>query len=218
MISPEYFVSHGRTAFLGRFANRTDVAFAHGDRVVVKSDRGIEAGTVLGDAPPTFSHLVGPELSGELLRKFAADDESRETRNRLLAEEILLAALEIARASHLPVAVLDAEVTLDRNQAYLEVVFESNLDLSQLCESLSERFTLKVSVVNLPPVAPDQEHGCGKPDCGQGSGGCTSCGSGGCSTGGCSRGQAKSADELTAYFASLRRQMEASFGRVPVHG
>ena len=40
---------------------------------------------------------------------------------------------------------------------------------------------------------------------------------GGCSTGSCSKGSVKSADELTAYFAGLRKQMEGSAARVSLH-
>jgi hypothetical protein len=83
---------------------------------------------------------------------------------------------------------------------------------------LSDRHGLAFAILDLRQPAVPEAHGCGKPNCG-GEGGCTSCGTGGgCSTGSCSSGSVKNADELTTYFAGLRRQMEEQTARVPLHG
>lgn len=213
MIPAEYLVSHGRAAFLGRFANRSGARCAHGERVVVRSARGFEAGTVLGEVVPNFSHLVGPAVSGDLLRSFGDDDAAREAHAQALAEEIVRTAGAIDPS----VMILDAEVTLDGARAYLEGLPAMGCDVGALCEALSRQFALAVAFLDpRQATAKDQPPGCGKPGCGSTDGGCSSCGDGGCSTGGCSRGNIGSAEELTTYFAGLRRQMEAAGARVPL--
>jgi len=219
MVPGEYLVNHGRAGFLGRFLNRAQAAFDHGDRVVIQSGRGTEIGTVLSDAIPTFAQLVGPHAAGELLRRATSDDEKREGECRVKAERILADARSIADALRLPVAVLDLEIPLDDTHAYLQILPLGEYDPAQLCAELTKQHSLTFLVAPLPQASPSQEPehaGCGKPDCGSSSGGCGSgCGtSGGCSTGSCSKGSVKNAGELSAYFADLRRKMEERPGPV----
>ena len=222
MVPVEYLVNHGRAAFLGRFVNRAGAQFAHSDRVILRSPRGLETGTVLGEASPRFAHLVGPEISGELLRPMTGDDERREFEFLALAERIRDDAQAMADSSMLPVAFLDAEILFEGDRAVLHALPLGASDLTAIAEALSKRHALQCLIQNLhqakePEAAED--HGCGKSGCGGGSGGCSSCGTkGGCSTGSCSSGKVKNAEELTDYFLGLRRQMESQVGRVPLHG
>lgn len=221
MILNEYLVIHGRAAFLGRFLNRSGAAFARNDRVVVRSSRGTEIGIILGEAAPNFSRLVSAEHSGELLRPVTAEDEVRESEQQSRIEELLREAQTTADALTLPITILDAEILLDGQTAILQILSWQECDPTLLCEQLSQTQSLTITIheVRQPmePAAPESK-GCGKPDCGSAAGGCSSCGTGGgCSTGSCSKGKVKDADELTAYFAGLRTQMEKDQQRVPLY-
>jgi hypothetical protein len=199
----DYLVRYGRAAFVGRFRDPAGRPFARGDAVAVRSVRGTEAGEVLAAAGRFDVGPVG-DLVGPL-----ADSLSNSV------ETDLLAAAQ-ARTVDLPVTILDCERLIDP-VVILHVAAWAACDLTIVLEELSSRFDLAVRVHHLgaEPAAPaEPATGCGKPDCG--GGGCTSCSTGGCSTGGCSRGAVKTADDLTAYFAGLRQQMEAA-GRVPLH-
>jgi hypothetical protein len=206
MPTTEYLVRYGRPGFVGRFCDADGRSFARGEAVAVRSPRGREVGEVLAAAS---SIDVGP--IGEL------DGPSGGPPFPEVESDILAAAQFVLAAA--PVAVLDCELLLDP-VAVLHVAAWDACDLTPFLDNLSIRFGLDVRVHHLgaePKVTPDPPTGCGKPDCGSGKGGCDSCGSGGgCSTGSCSRGSVKSADDLTAYFANLRTQMEAD-GRVPLH-
>jgi hypothetical protein len=221
MVPAEYLVNHGRAAFLGRFVNRAGARFAHSDRVMVRSSRGLETGTVLGEASPAFAHLVGPDNSGELLRPMSGDDERREAELLAFAERVRDDAQAMADASMLPVALLDAEILFEGDRAVLHALPLGECDLTTIAEALSERHALQCLILNLHRSKEPEEarpHGCGKPGCGTSSGGCSSCGTGGgCSTGSCSSGKVKSAEELTQYFLGLRRQLESQIGRVPLN-
>ncbi len=200
----DYLVRYGRAAFVGRFRDPAGRAFARGDAVAVRSVRGTEAGEVLAAAGRFDVGPVG-DLVGPL-----ADSLSRSVESELLA-----AAQD--RAAGLPVTILDCERLIDP-VVVLHVAAWAACDLTTILDELSTRFSLAVRVHHLgaePAPPADPPTGCGKPDCG-GGGGCGSCSTGGCSSGSCSRGAAKTADELTAYFAGLRHEMEAA-GRVPLH-
>lgn len=211
----DYLVQYGKAGFVGRF--RAAAAFARGERVVVRGPRGPEIGTVLCEPDPRFATL--PE-EGELLRPASADDEAAALRLEALGDELLAAADALAAERGLPLSFVDTEVSLDRSAAVLHGLPWGECDASPLFADLSDRFGLPVRLLDLSrtPAAkdPPEPAGCGKPGCGSESGGCSSCGTGGgCSTGSCSRGSAKTAGELTAYFADLRAKMEAA--RTPLN-
>lgn len=215
-------VQFGRSGFVGRFA--AVAAPARGARVVVRSPRGAEIGLVLCEAGEQFAPSLPAE--GELLRAATPDDEAVAATFPARESELLALATESAAGRGLPLTFVDAELTLD-DRLILHGLAWGACDATPLFDDLSARSGLSVRLLDLSrtPVARDPQpapEGCGKPDCGSGAGGCSSCGTGeskgGCSSGACSRGAAKSADELTAYFADLRRKMDATGAdRTPLH-
>ena len=213
-LMPQLLIQYGRTAFVGRFT-APDLTPPRGAAVVVRSARGVELGTVLGQADDRYAS--GFDHDGDLLRLASAEDHAAARTADELADRILAAATSDA------VTFLDCEVTLDARGAVLHAVPWGECDLDPLLGELSERFGLAVRLFDVSRLSvtsdpPEPKTTCGKPDCGTGEGGCSTggCGtSGGCSTGGCSRKQVKSAGEQTAYFADLRGKMEA--GRVALN-
>jgi hypothetical protein len=202
-----YLIQYGKPGFVGRF--RSDLVLARHDRVVVETPRGVELGDVL-------VALADPDTAdGNVLSRAAADQPADVLP---LARELLAAAAGRAEELALPLAFVDVEVTLD-GTAILHALPWAACDATPLLDDLAARFRLAVRLLDLSRVAgandPPQV-GCGKPGCGTESGGCS--GGGGCSSGSCSRGAAKSAEELTAYFADLRRKMEAAgLARTPLN-
>jgi len=217
VVQNEYLVNYGRTAALGRFVSRADSTYTRGDKVLVGSIRGIESGTVLCEASPRFAHLVGA-ASGELLRSMTDDDADREHKNHIRVRALVDNAQLSADELGLPVAVLDAELPIDGDNAILHCLPLADCDLSHWISMLAERNGLIISILDLRQAPKEEPEGCGKPGCGTKAGGCTDCGTGGCSSGSCSSGKVKSADEMTTYFSNLRKQMHEHFDRVPLHG
>jgi hypothetical protein len=216
-----YLVQYGRPAFVGRFRLSEQAACGvatRGDRVVIRGPRGLEIGTVLCEPAERFRQ--DGDDAGEILRHATLADQAAAERCEALGSDILAAA----DAASLPISFVDVEVSLDGTAAILHGLPWGECDASPLFARLSDRFGLAVRFLDLSrsstaPEPPEPAHaGCGKPGCGSESGGCSSCDTGGgCSTGSCSRGKVKSADELTAYFADLRRKMEAEvLSRTPL--
>ena len=204
MPQTEYLVQYGRPGFVGRFAG--DLAAARGDRVVIRTPRGVESGTVLCPADGRYAGAIDPAAGGELLRA-AGDSDSTADGADILAEAERLAA-------GLPLTFVDVEAMLD-GPVVLHAVAWAACDADPLFAELSGRFHRPVRMhdVSRTPVSADPPEKTGSCGTGCGSGGCSDggCGTkaGGCSSGGCSRNSVKSADDLTAYFADLRQQMEA---------
>ncbi|HJZ91596.1 MAG TPA: hypothetical protein VKE40_12045 [Gemmataceae bacterium] len=209
-IDREYLVTYGRAGFLSRF--RAPVQYVRDDRVVVRSARGVELGIVLGEA----GRPVGPDIAGDIVRPATADDEAAAGQLRDRAGTILTDAQSEAEGLGLPLLFVDGEILLDGREAILQAVHWADCDATPLFEVLSARHGVLVKLADL--TAGPKPAGGGCEVCGAEKQGCDSCGTGGgCSSGSCSRGSVKTADDLTAYFAGLRRQMETAAARVPLH-
>jgi hypothetical protein len=209
----EFLVSHGCMAALSRCRDEAGLLPQRGNRVVIRSIRGLEIGEVLCEATPASAGIS----AGTLLRSATSDDEG--TARQLMSRGFALLddAQELLNERDLPLVPLDAELLLDGTQGILHVLRWDACTLTPFLEELRQRHGLLITLQDLTKSEPEYEHGCDS--CG--ADGCGSCGEGGCSTGGCgsgncSRGSVHSAEELTAYFAQLREQMLAAMPRVPL--
>jgi hypothetical protein len=206
----EYLVSFGRLGDFTRFrpADPTLVC-RRGDRVVVRSQRGVELGSVLCPATSGHTSLLTSTYVGQLLRLASAEDEETAVRMSERGRRIFDDGRRRIVELRLPMEILDVEVLLDGQNATLHYLRWADCDERLLVGALAREHDVLFSIQNLAlptePASDDHEGGCGKPDCGRKDGGsCTSCSSGGCATG-CG---SMSPGELTSYFAGLRQQME----------
>ncbi len=209
----EYLVSHGKSAVLGRFAAPPRLTCQRGDRVVVRSARGLEIGAVLCAATARHARLLGRASTGELLRRADPQDEEQARRRRDVAERLFADGRRLAAELALPLEILDVEVLLDGRQAFVQHLSWAECDYGPFVATLGQMHGLEVLMEDLALPQPAEEHGsCGEPGCGRAAGGsgCTSCGSGGC--GSCGAGKV----DMTAYFAHLRTKMEQQPQRVPL--
>jgi hypothetical protein len=202
-----YIVSFGSGGALGVFSASAPTPLRRGDRVVVRSPRGTDIGTVLCPATDRQARLLGATPSGSLLRPVGAEDGARLEETRRRADAVFEASRRLAAQQNLAIDVLDVDMLFDGLQAVVQFVGDDS-GLEGLARKLERIFAIAIRLENLAQPAPADEPdgGCGKPDCGHGAGSCTTCATGGgCSS--CARG---SGVDLRPYFAHLRDQMEKS--------
>jgi hypothetical protein len=213
MAEVEYLLSYGLTGEFGRFRTARPLECRRGDRVVVRTHRGVEMARVLRQATPRHAHYLPNTTVGQLLRVAVPEDEQQQADLRQRAQELFERGRALAAELDLPLELLDVEVLLDGEHAVLHQLRWAECDVRPFVSTLSREFGLHLALEDLAhdrPAASEEEeeelaHGCGREGCGSegGGGGCSSCGSGGCST--CGMGAA----ETQAYFAQLREQMES---------
>jgi len=209
MSAHEYLVSHGCAGDFGRFREVVPLDCRRGDRVVVRSQRGLELGTVLCDATEGHGQLLAQTFVGELLRCANADDQSAQERLSHRTQKLFEDARRLAVEFGLPVELLDAEVILDGRHAVVHHVRWADFDADSFVHELGRRHDLVVSLYDLAlPAEQPEEDGCGRPNCGKtnGAAACTTCETGGGCGSGC--GSAAQASEIQTYFAGLRHKMD----------
>lgn len=202
MTAAEYLVGHGSAGEVGRFRADGPIPCQRGDRVVIRTSRGLELGTVLCEATPLHARVLEPTAVGELLRHATVEDEeiARGTHER--ARRLFEDARGLAGQLGLPLEVLDVEVLLDGHQVALYYLRWADCDERPLVQALSRKYETMVALHDL--ALPQGASACGRSDCGSG-GGCSSCSTGGCSSCGKTTGK-----DLQDYFAGLRQKMETT--------
>jgi cell fate regulator YaaT (PSP1 superfamily) len=208
----EYLVSFGLTGEFGRFRAAGPLSLRRGERVVVRSSRGMEIAEVLREATPRHAHFLPNTSVGQLLRRLTSEDEQTESARQSRRHELFERGRRLTAELELPLELLDVELLLDGQHAVLHHLRWSDADVRPFVSTLSREFELHITLVDLTgpkettnPEEEAEEHGCGRPNCGKAEdGGCATCGSGG----GCGTCGTANPPDVELHFAQLREQME----------
>jgi hypothetical protein len=202
----QYLVSHGKSGGFGRFAATQPLDLARGDRVIIRTARGLEIGTVLCLASERQVQILARTSPGWIERPVEPADDEAQRRLQRLGQQMFDHARASAGRLQLAVEIVDIDMLLDGSAAIIQFLGPEAVDCTPLLHELESEFGLTVLLENLAALSPDvedNEHGCGKPDCGQMNGGCASCST----TGGCSACGGGKVD-MAAYFSHLRSKMD----------
>ncbi len=206
MIAPsfsEYLVRHGRLADFGRFRAEPALVCQRGQRVVVRTFRGLELGEILAEAGAEHAPFLPNTTVGALVRLASPEDEAREIALAARGLDLLGRAVQLAEERCLPLAFLDAEILLDGQRGVLHHLTDGTCDPRELVSRLAGEFDLTIELLNLsdPPAEAEEEdhdHAAGCGSCGSEGG---SCGSGGC-------GSCGSKKQTREHFSRLREEMD----------
>ncbi|MBQ16334.1 MAG: hypothetical protein CMJ65_04330 [Planctomycetaceae bacterium] len=159
-------VRYGRLGWVGLFTAPVGVVAERGDRVVVRTPRGLELGETLSAAGET--HVGEATAGGEIIR--VATEEDRSARVHVPGE--LDELLNLVRECDERLEPVDAEILLDGRTAIVYCLGDVGAGSERVAIDLSTRTGHDV---RLSPVFDPPPRGCGS---GEG------CGNGGCGTGG----------------------------------
>jgi cell fate regulator YaaT (PSP1 superfamily) len=182
-MSRSTLVRYGTIAEVARFVNASDVAFRRGERVVVRTHRGIEVGTMLEESPPlgdtSRATVDDPQQPADFQILRTATDEDLWTVENLKVE--CQRQFDIWRRRiadwKLRLELIDLERTLDNSKLILYVLNDRGPECTRLALQAA---AAGLGIVEVQPVGPDgvrppeQASGCGTGGCGSGgnSGGC----------------------------------------------
>lgn len=195
----DYLIKYGRMDAFAWFASSLP-AYARGQRVVVRSERGLESGIIVqvrGAEPGPSGHL------GSLVGPLTAEFQVRWDEIAAVANRAFAGARALLRDLALPLEVVDAEPVLDPDTIYLHGYRWDRADERDLVSRLARELDCQIRWLDLTDPA--------KVPAGANHGSCGGCGSGGCGTGCGSTADFES--QWTEYFAERRRHFER---RVPL--
>lgn len=143
----QYIVRFGAMRLLGVFSSsREGNHFSRGDRVIVRTERGLEIGEILLEASErVLSYLIDPP-QGQILRRMTVDDEREATRIRRQATEEIKTCERIVSELGLQMELVDVEHVFGGERIIVYYLADGRVDFRELVKRLAAEFHTRIEM------------------------------------------------------------------------
>jgi cell fate regulator YaaT (PSP1 superfamily) len=132
--------------FLGDYEAGPDIACGRGAQVVVRSDRGLEAGEVLCEAAPQALDLIAEPTRGQVVRVMTPDDLQSLQRLRERSRQEFDTAARCIANRRLPMALVDVEHLFGGERLVFYFLAEKRVDFRELVKDLAREFQTRIEM------------------------------------------------------------------------
>jgi cell fate regulator YaaT (PSP1 superfamily) len=165
----KYIVRHGAMRLLGEFTSADGPAIDRGARVVVRTERGQEAGEVLcPSSPQAVAHLPDP-THGEIVRRMTADDIRREDQLREACAKQFEVGSKLVADHKLQMQIVDVEPVFGGERLIFYFLAEKRVDFRELVRAMAREFQTRIELRQIgvrDEAKLKADYGdCGKPVC-----------------------------------------------------
>ncbi len=143
---PAFLARHGAMRVVGVFTASPDFGLRRGDAVVLKTDRGIEAGEVLCPATPQATLALSSVSRGTVLRPVGPDDRKRIADLADIVKREFAKAEELVRFHRLSMKFVDLEHLLGGERIVGYFLSESRVDFRELVKSMAREFKARIEL------------------------------------------------------------------------
>ena len=144
---PKYIVRTGATRLLGVFSSGRDDSYLRGDRVITRTDRGLEAGEVLCEATPqALAQMPGSSGQGQILRRMSSDDHRELSRMREQERQEFETCDRLINESKLDMRLIDVEHVFGGERVIVYYLSETRVDFRELVRQLAAEFQTRVEM------------------------------------------------------------------------
>lgn len=143
-----YVVRYGTMRLLGDFEAKRGVTFARNDEVIVRSERGIEWGTVLSPATSETAAYLGKNQAagGRILRPVSAEDRRSRQENSDREKRFFTAAAEMIRSRSMQMQLIDVEQVFGGERVIFYYLSENRVDFRELVKSMAREFNTRIEM------------------------------------------------------------------------
>lgn len=145
---PCFVVRYGSMRLLGDFEARRGTIFRRSEEVVVRSERGVEWGTVLCPATERTGEYLGNTRSnsGRILR--SATDEDRRTRSETAEREkqYFSQAAQMISERIAKMQLIDIEQIFGGERLILYYLSEGRVDFRELVKNMAREFNMRIEM------------------------------------------------------------------------
>ncbi len=140
----QYVVRCGSMRMLG--VMRAKQSFRYGDRVVVRTPRGTEIGTVLCQATPAAMDHIEEPTEGTIVRLLSADDQNQWNHFQSMTRDDIAASQKLADQLSLVMEVVDVERIIGGERMVIYYIAEQRVDFRQLVRDLAAHFQTRIEM------------------------------------------------------------------------
>jgi len=141
-----YIVRHGTVRFLGEFVSENDRVYDRNQRVLVRTERGLEAAEVLCQATPAAMQLVPEPTKGVLVRPMTAEDEAEQVRLTHREEAAFHKCKEFILQRHLQMDLIDVEHLFGGERLVFYFIAEKRVDFRELVRDLAREYRTRIEM------------------------------------------------------------------------
>ncbi len=167
-----HLVRYSLLGHVGRFVAADAMRHPRQSRVIVRSPRGLEIGTVI--AEPAVDDEA-PHIDGQILRRMTVEDNLLEARLEKHRHEAFEACATLLQENRVPATLVDVEHLFDGQGLFFYFLGDVPPEANLLTQQLADTYE---TTVEFRQFAETLAEGCG-PGCGteeaMGQGGCASC-------------------------------------------
>ena len=145
--SPRVVVRYGSMRHLGEFTTRARDNVQRGDAVIIRTDRGVEWGTVLSQSTSRTREWLGQNKRiGRVLR--FASDEDRRNRGQIAEREkgYFADAGRFIAARRLQMKLVDVEQVFGGERIVFYYLAEKRVDFRELVRELAHKFNARIEM------------------------------------------------------------------------
>jgi cell fate regulator YaaT (PSP1 superfamily) len=142
----KYVVRYGVMRTLGVFSTSRGDVFTRGARVIVRTDRGLEAGEVLCVATEETTGQLQDPQRGQILRLMTTDDEHELSRMHGQERAEFESCRRVVNELKLPMKLVDVEHVFGGERVVVYFLAENRVDFRVLVKTLASEFQTRIEM------------------------------------------------------------------------
>jgi cell fate regulator YaaT (PSP1 superfamily) len=143
---PKYVVRTGSTRALGIMSPHRDEAYQRGNQVVIRTERGLEAGEVLCEATDAALADMKDSPGGQILRKMTGDDQVELSRLCAQERQEFETCKRLITQQDLPMKLVDVEHLFGGERVIVYYLSETRVDFRELVRLLAAEFQTRIEM------------------------------------------------------------------------
>jgi len=142
----KYIIRHGVMRFLGDFEPMDGTVFPRGSDVIIRTERGQEAGQVLCEASPETVSMLSEPTHGQVLRLQNGEDRERVERVKELEIQEFETCRKFIETRKLQMELVDVEHLFGGERIVFYFLAEKRVDFRELVKDLAREFQTRIEL------------------------------------------------------------------------
>ncbi len=142
----KYIVRYGEMRVLGVFSAPNSATYCRDTRVIVRTDRGLEAGVVLGEATETAQAALQESGEGQILRTMTVEDEHELLRIAEQARREMDVCQTYVDRLGLEMTLVELEWVFGGERLVVYYLAENRVDFRELVRLLAAEFQTRIEM------------------------------------------------------------------------
>jgi len=141
-----YIVRHGVMRFLGEYEPVPEAAYARGQEVVVRSERGLEVAEVLCESTPRAVQLLSEPTKGQIVRVMTEEDHVHVRAAQEREQAAFLRCQEFIAERRLQMDLVDVEQVFGGERMVFYFLAEKRVDFRELVKDLAREYRTRIEM------------------------------------------------------------------------